>query len=290
LPYLPVNGSRFHYVVDDLTAPWKQDADTMYIQHGAGRTLNFWRHWIPLLASRFRIVRRDLRGHGLSDIPDLAHEFSLDELVDDTLAFLGELGSEPIHYVGESISGVTGILSAIRAPDLFRSVTVIGSAPVADGTARRALAGDSCADIAAALEQRGTAAWVRDVLIPAGIISGGATPRQREWVIAEYGKTPKHVLQGITGRLSSLNLIPVLGELTVPTLIITSAASPISPLSGQVAMREAIPHAQLSVIEAPSHEVYVDRPEECVTALLRFLDGSGTRSGASTRREGMAVP
>jgi pimeloyl-ACP methyl ester carboxylesterase len=290
MPYLPVNGSRMHYVVDDFTAPWDEDVETIYIQHGAGRTVNFWWQWVPLLASRFRVIRRDLRGHGLSEVPDRGHEFTLDELVDDTLAFLDEFGRRPIHYVGESISGVTGILSAVRAPERFKSVTVIGAAPVADVAARQAMAGDVSADIAAALERDGTAAWVRDVLIPARIISSGATPAEREWIIAEYGSTPTHVLQGLTGRLTSLDLMPALPELDVPTLIVTAGDSPISPLSGQVAMRETIPNAQLCVVEAPSHEVYVDRAEECVTTLLRFIDGLAPTSRGSTMREAVSVP
>jgi pimeloyl-ACP methyl ester carboxylesterase len=265
------NGTRLHYVVDDHTPPWRSDVETLYIQHGAGRTLRFWNHWVPPLSARMRVLRRDLRGHGESQVPPPGHAFSLEELVDDTLAFLDALGLEQVHYLGESISGVTGILAAARAPERFASLTICGAAPTVGGRETNALAGGA-RDLGELLEREGTAGWVRDVLFPGSIISPGASDAQRDWVVAEYGSTPVHVLQGITGRLSALDLLPVLPTIAVPSLVLAPASSSISPLSGQVAMREAIPDARLAVVESPSHEIYVDRADECIAALVRFLD------------------
>jgi hypothetical protein len=38
-----------HYEVDDFTDPWKP-AETLWIQHGFGRSSRFWYHWVPPLA------------------------------------------------------------------------------------------------------------------------------------------------------------------------------------------------------------------------------------------------
>jgi len=274
MPVLSVNGARLHYVLDDFTPPWVEDAETVYIQHGVGRNLAFWTHWVPPLAGRFRVLRRDLRGHGESEVPPEGHEFSVGELVDDTVSFLEEIGVGPVHYVGESISGVTGIVAASRRPDLFASLTLCGTSHRVGLAERGALAGEKDGDVAAMLDRKDGTAWVRDLLIPSRIISGGDSPEQREWVIAEYGRTPVQVMQGITGGLAGLDVTELLPQLEVPTLILAPADSPIAPLEVQVAMREGIPGSRLAVVESPSHELYVDRAEECIAALLTFIGES----------------
>jgi len=42
-----------------------------------------------------------------------------------------------------------------------------------------------------------------------------------------------------------------------------------------VRVRDTIPGARLAVIEGPGHEIYVDEPEECLNALLKFLRSLG---------------
>jgi pimeloyl-ACP methyl ester carboxylesterase len=46
-------------------------------------------------------------------------------------------------------------------------------------------------------------------------------------------------------------------------------------LAEQVGVRDAIPGARLAVIEGRGHEIYVDEPEECTNALLKFLRSLG---------------
>ena len=108
------------------------------------------------------------------------------------------------------------------------------------------------------------------MLIEQKIISG-KNPAHIEWVVNEWAKTPTHVLQGITRTLDNADTAPLLPQVTVPTLILAPARSPITPLTDQIMMRTSIPNARIAVIEGPGHEIYVDEPEECISALLKFL-------------------
>jgi pimeloyl-ACP methyl ester carboxylesterase len=78
-------------------------------------------------------------------------------------------------------------------------------------------------------------------------------------------------LQGITRTLDGADTAPLLPQIKVPTLILAPARSPITPLSDQLSMRTLIPNARLTVVEGPGHEIYVDEPEECIGAYLKFL-------------------
>ena len=56
-----------HYRVDDFTDPWK-NAPTVLLQHGFGRSSQFWTSWVPYLSRFYKVVRPDLRGLGLSPV------------------------------------------------------------------------------------------------------------------------------------------------------------------------------------------------------------------------------
>ena len=59
-----------HYVIDDFTDPWR-NAPYLILQHGNGRSSQFWYRWVPYLARFYKVVRPDVRGLGGSSA-DLA--------------------------------------------------------------------------------------------------------------------------------------------------------------------------------------------------------------------------
>jgi 3-oxoadipate enol-lactonase len=73
-------------------------------------------------------MRRDLRGHGQSNDPGCDHKWSIDELIDDMKSFLDALELDRVHYVGESIGGILGVVFAAKWPERLKSPTVC-SAP-----------------------------------------------------------------------------------------------------------------------------------------------------------------
>jgi pimeloyl-ACP methyl ester carboxylesterase len=82
-------------------------------------------------------------------------------------------------------------------------------------------------------------------------------------------------LQGIARTLDGADTAPLLSQIKVPTLILAPARSPITPLSDQISMRTLIPNARITVVEGPGHEIYVDEPEECISAFLKFVRSLG---------------
>jgi pimeloyl-ACP methyl ester carboxylesterase len=66
-------------------------------------------------------------------------------------------------------------------------------------------------------------------------------------------------------------MTPLRSQVTVPTLVLAPATSRVTPLSDQVKIRDSIPGARIALVEGRSHEIYVDAPEACISALLKFL-------------------
>jgi pimeloyl-ACP methyl ester carboxylesterase len=271
MPDVRANGMRIHYELDDYTDPWAP-SDTIWIQHGFGRSGRFWYHWVPSLARRCRVVRVDLRGHGQSEDPPRDHGWSVEELLSDIRGVVEGLGLGSVHYVGESVGGILGIALAARSPELLKSLTLVATPLSIRPEIQRFFAvGEK--DWPTAMEKLGGDGWVE------GLRGGGATHTElstgkEEWILTEWAKNRPAMLANLARLAATVNVEALLPDISVPTLILAPARSPISPLEEQVHMRRTIPDARMVVIEGAWHEIYFDDPEACISSLLRFVEST----------------
>ncbi len=91
------------------------DAPPVLLVHGWPQSWWAWRHVIPTLAERFRVITPDLRGHGWSDAPPTGYD--KEQLASDLLAVLDALAIERTTWIGHDWGGWTGFLAALRAPE-----------------------------------------------------------------------------------------------------------------------------------------------------------------------------
>ena len=95
------------------TSEGPEDAPVVLLSSSLGATRGMWDPQVPVLAERYRVITYDTRGHGDSPSPDGA--WSLDDLVDDVVALLDELGAPRAHVVGLSLGGMTAMRLAARS-------------------------------------------------------------------------------------------------------------------------------------------------------------------------------
>ncbi len=88
--------------------------DVVLCLHGWPQHWYEWRHLMPALADRHRVLAMDLRGFGWSDAPREGYE--KENLASDVLAVLDELGLERVKLVGHDWGGWVGFLLCLRAP------------------------------------------------------------------------------------------------------------------------------------------------------------------------------
>ncbi|WP_340265852.1 alpha/beta fold hydrolase [Sphingobium mellinum] len=281
MPYVTVDGLRFHYDDDDFTNPW-EERETILIQHGWGRSTKFFRHWVPRLADRYRIIRRDMRGHGLSDDPPAGAPWSVDRLVADMVGFLDALQIDKVHYLGESAGGVFGVALAAAYPDRVRSLTVM-SAPLSDPT--RGSESYGYADLAKAVSETPMPTYV-DMLIKGGGVVP-ISPAHEAWMREQWCQNRSANLAALARLFPEVDLAPLLPGLQVPTLILAPANSKTAPLSDQNRMQQLIPGSRIEVIDGSGHELYFERFEQCIAAFQTFLasldDGKRSTTGLGAR-------
>ncbi len=264
MPRTEVNGYEVHYELDDYTDPWASEVDTIVIQHGIGRNAQFWRHWIPALAGQYRVVRRDFPGHGQSPEPAI-DVWTIDRMVEDLVAFLRVMGLKKIHYLGESTGGRLGAVFAQRFPELLKTLTLCAT-PLRPNT----LVANPITPALSNDFEMSAAEWTA-ALVESRNISPGRTPQQRKWVEGQAALATRSALAGARQVSASFDLSSVAPNIRVPTLVLAPTGSPILPIEESVELLNLLPNGHIALVENDSHEAYVDQPEECIRAFLKFI-------------------
>ena len=123
-----VNDIDVNYVLEGPTG-----APVITLSHSLATDLSMWDPQAKALATRFRVLRYDTRGHGGTDAP--AGAYSLTQLADDARGLLKALGIARTHWVGLSMGGMIGQTLALSTPEILQSVSLC------DTSSRRSRAG-----------------------------------------------------------------------------------------------------------------------------------------------------
>ena len=91
-----------------------------------GTDMRLWDQIMPLLPGGLRIIRYDMRGHGLSDCP--AAPYSMGALISDAEALLDHLKITSCLFVGLSIGGMVAQGLARKRLDLIRAMVLSNTA------------------------------------------------------------------------------------------------------------------------------------------------------------------
>jgi pimeloyl-ACP methyl ester carboxylesterase len=103
-----------------------EEAPPLLLLHSIGTTQHIWDPQAVALARRFRVIRPDLRGHGLSGVTP--GDYSMALLAADALALLDALDIPCAHVAGCSIGGRIALQLAALAPARIASLILVGTA------------------------------------------------------------------------------------------------------------------------------------------------------------------
>ncbi|MCY1035967.1 alpha/beta hydrolase [Corallococcus sp. BB11-1] len=108
-----------------------QGARPMLFSHGFGCDQNMWRFVAPEFERDYRTVLFDHVGAGGSEIAayDRTKYSTLDGYADDVLEVCHALDLQRGVFVGHSVSAMVGVLAAIREPERFDRLVLVGPSP-----------------------------------------------------------------------------------------------------------------------------------------------------------------
>ena len=249
--------------VERMAVEIEGTGDAVLMIHGLGGTANV---FTPLRAAfaRHRTIRFDLPGSGRSHRVEGA--LSLDLFVERTLTVMQRADVERAHVVAHSMGTIVAAHLAAAAPGRVASLSLFGPLLAPSEPARaglRARAADA---------RRGDMQPIADALLPASL---AADTRARKPAAIAFVRESL-MRQDPDGYARTCEALAAMeaadtSRIDCPTLLVTGDEDAVAPPQAVRMMGERIDGSRVEVLRGCGHWTPVEKPEECVGLLQRFL-------------------
>ena len=257
-----VNNVKINYVEQG------EGDEVIIFVHGYAGSLGHWRKVLELLPKEYHAYALDQRGYGQSDKPG---SYQLTEMVEDIYAFSQELGIERFTYVGHSMGGKIGMKFALDHPDVLKALVLV------------------CPSAAFALppDQQLAMKEAVKLIISSPEMMRGAIEQEvgkklsEEFLnelIEDTKMADPTAMHESMDMIVSTDLMPQLGDIRAPTLVVAGAKDMSSPLDVVVRPTvNAIKGSRLEVFEDSSHFLPEESPQKFVDLLTSFIKDVGVQ-------------
>ncbi|WP_435141326.1 3-oxoadipate enol-lactonase [Pseudopelagicola sp. nBUS_19] len=251
---------RLHYRVDG-----DHDGAPVVFINSLGTDMRLWNPILPYLPKGLRIIRYDVRGHGLSDAP--TGPYAMGALISDAEQLLDHLGVQDAIVVGLSIGGMIAQGLAVKRMDLVRALVLsntaakIGNASIWDDRISAVKSGGVAA-LAEATMQR----WFsKDYL------------KKPEVVIWQnlFERTPADGYIGCSHAIKGTDFYTPTSGLRLPTLGIAGSEDGATPPDLVRETIDLVPGSRFKMIHRAGHLPCVEQPETYGALLSDFLQETG---------------
>ncbi|MFD7666959.1 alpha/beta fold hydrolase [Streptomyces sp. NPDC059788] len=227
----------------------------------------------PLAAAGFRVVALDSRGQHETPGPRDESAYAKGELAEDVLAQARALDAGPVHLLGHSFGGLVARAAVLRAPALFRSLTVMSSGPAAICAAQQARV-RMLIDALGTLDMQAVWLAMRELDPPEA--EDAATPPEigaflhRRWM----NTVPQQLTA--TGRqmLTEPDRVAELAAVPLPKHVVSGTVDYVWPVSEMDSMAGRL-GARRTVVAGTEHSPNAERPAETAAALAEFWHSTG---------------
>ena len=118
--FVEVNNIRMHYVTAG-------SGPLVLLLHGFPEFWYSWRHQIPVLSQKFRVIAPDLRGYNKTDKPPRVEDYSAGNLISDVVGIIHKLGvdGEKAILVGHDWGGAIAWMVAMFQPQVIERLIIL---------------------------------------------------------------------------------------------------------------------------------------------------------------------
>jgi 3-oxoadipate enol-lactonase / 4-carboxymuconolactone decarboxylase len=258
--------------IDGVTLHVRDDgppgAPALLLVHSLGTSVDVWDAQARALSRSFRVIRYDLRGHGLSEIGPA----SIERFAADGIAILDGLGITTAHVGGISIGGLVALAIAAQAPARVRSLMLFDTGPAFPPP-------EPWHERAAMIRESGPASIAEEALLRWVSPPFAASPAGRG-LRAILERTPAEGYARGCEALAAADLTEAARRITVPTLVAVGEHDPSAPLSQQLC--SLIGGSRLAVITGGFHLPIVENADAATRAMVDHL---GVPDGPRVRAE-----
>ena len=242
-----VEGATLNVEVDG-----PNNAQAVLLWHGAWCTLRMWDRVVKILDGRFKVIRFDVRGVGLSSpAADPDSQYTFEQYAEDANCILDAQGVEKCHIWSMAWGTRAALAYCALNPDRVVSAALYdASIGRADVEAQRTGSKEAL--------KRQIEAGIKRMELPEG------------WNVHNH---PDAVPMALAAA-AKIDLASITTKLTMPVLVATGDHDPNLDSSKDLVNRA--PDARLVVFENVGHGSVLQRPDLTTSAFLEFQDSLGS--------------
>ncbi|CAB1058110.1 Beta-ketoadipate enol-lactone hydrolase (EC [Olavius sp. associated proteobacterium Delta 1] len=260
MPFIPVDKIVHYYTIEGA-----EDAPALVFANSLGSDHRIWDPVLPHLKDKFRIIRYDQRGHGLSNATP--PPYSIDDLVNDLAGLLAGLKIDNAVFCGLSVGGMIAQGLAACYPERARALILCDTA--------MQIGPPSMWDERIAVIQKGGVGVLTEPIMERWFTLAFRESRAAEFsgYINMLERTPVEGYIGTCCAIRDADLREAATSIDRPTLVLCGDQDMATPpeLAGKLA--DAITGAKFTLIENAAHISCVEQPEIFSRLLLDFVEG-----------------
>jgi sigma-B regulation protein RsbQ len=244
---------------------------TILFAHGYGCDASMWRLVAPHFQNGYRTALFDHVGSGRSQAPyDAVRYATLDGYAEDVLAICRALGPEPVIFVGHSVSAMIGVLAAVREPERFSHLVLVGPSPryINDDGYEGGFTQEDIASLLALLDADHDG-WAQ-AMAPT-IMANPDRPELAEELAESFCRVDPAVARHFARVTFTSDNRADLARVRTPALVIQSADDAIASRSVGEYVHRHLPDSELAVLDTSGHCPHLSAPGETVAAIRTFL-------------------
>jgi 3-oxoadipate enol-lactonase len=257
-----INALRTHVAVTG-----DPDGVPLVFANSLGTDFRIWDRVLALLPPGLRVLRYDMRGHGLSDAPP--GDYFMGDLVADAAALMEATGFRDAVFVGLSIGGIVAQGLAAERPDLV-------AAAVLSNTAAKIGTEATWRERMAAVRAGGIEA-IADGVMEKWFTRAFHAERPEELALWRHmlTRTPVDGYLGCCAAIADTDLRESTAGLAQPVLAIVGDADGSTPPDLVRETAASIRGARFEIIRGAGHIPCVEQPEATARLITGFLGELG---------------
>lgn len=262
----------------------KAPAPTLLLCDGLGCDGYVWKYLTWALATEYRIIHLQYRGHGQSSLPADLQNVRLSDFARDAVAVLDACECERAIFIGHSMGVQVALEAYNQTPERVAGlVLVCGSyghplrtfkgsdrleslLPVLRATVSR------MPKVVSALWRRALPTQLSFYLAQQIEIDGTRVRREDFFPYLEgLAAMDPRMFVCTMAAAGGHSAKDILSRIAVPTLIVAGRRDSFTPMTLSEEMAQVIPGAELHIIESGTHTAPIERPAEMAATISGFL-------------------
>lgn len=236
--------------------------------HGMPGSRTSWDDQISVLKEEYRCISWDMPGYGESDVLPVQSDFSA--MVTSLRTFIErQLGLERAHLVGLSLGGMIALHAAIAGEGFVRSLSILDSSPCF-GFGGGSDPKEFINSVIEGIRTSGSVDAFARSIVPS-LVGPNCTTDRKDRAIASMSRATADGLEMAARLIARHDIRDKLGDVAVPTLVMTGEDDVDTPVAYGRFIAESIPEGRFVAVPAAGHISNIENPAFVNAQLRAFL-------------------